>query len=174
MKKLFLILFTLLTFVSCNKKPTPYIGCNITDLKNKGVCERTIGGHPSVWSLIDKNFKTVSFDEGKVALNENEIVEGVCYKKSIMSWPSYISQSDKERFQREFNILDRHFSSIYKEEGEYRTASIGDDTRTYISWERDGYKVTLCTNVSKKNIYNILLELKITTSSFNNPFIFFL
>lgn len=174
MKKLCIILLTLFTFVSCNQKPSSLLGENITDLKNRGICERVIGGHPSVWSLLDNSFKNVSFDKAQIAFNKDGIVDGIRYEKNKISWPSVVSKSDKENFQREFNYLDRYFSNLYNEEGEYKTLNIDTGSRVYISWNRDDYIVELCTDIPKENSYSISLILEIKASSFSNPFIWFL
>ena len=71
----------LMFLVSCIQKPFPLLEQNIVDLKNKGICERVIGGNPLYWLLVNKSFNNVLFSEAGVSINKDEIVVAIHYQK---------------------------------------------------------------------------------------------
>lgn len=166
------ILGALMFLVSCIQKPSPLLEQNIVDLKNKGICERVINGNPYFWPLVNKDFNGVIFDIANVALDNDKIVEGIKYKKS-KSIRGFVSKPDVEKYQKDFNSLDRYFSTFFNEEGKYSQNSLNGATNSLISWKKGNYKVSICISIPYEPNKFILLELYISKSEFNENRFFF-
>lgn len=152
------IIGALMFLASCIQKPSPLLEQNIADLKNKGICERVIGGNPLYWLLVNKSFNNVLFDEAGVSLNKDEVVIAIHYQKH-KNIKGFISKSDIEMYQKEFNSLDKYFSNLFNEEGKYMEDTFGETTNSLIVWEQKNYKVYLNINFSNELNGGIYLEL---------------
>lgn len=171
MKKLFVLFFVVFSCLSCTKKPSPLLEQNVIDLKNKGICDRVIGGNPYIWSLNNNIINDVIFEEARVAINRDECVEGIQYKKT-QDIRGFVTKSEIQSYQEDFNSLDRYFSNLFNEEAASSENRLNGSNNTLFSWEKDGYKVHLALSIPYEPNKFILFELNIFTDNCN-PNVFF-